>query len=46
MAAHGVGTGRAFQLDPPAGILAGIAMGLNALLPHPGAFSAVKRQVQ
>lgn len=32
LAAHGIGTARAFQVDPTAGIFAGIAMGLNALL--------------
>jgi predicted murein hydrolase (TIGR00659 family) len=31
-AAHGIGTARAFQVDPLAGTFAGIAMGLNALL--------------
>jgi predicted murein hydrolase (TIGR00659 family) len=32
LAAHGIGTARAFQVDPVAGTFAGIAMGLNALL--------------
>jgi len=32
VAAHGIGTARAFQVDPMAGTFAGIAMGLNALL--------------
>ncbi len=32
LAAHGIGTARAFQIDPLAGTFAGIAMGLNALL--------------
>ncbi|HEY0422794.1 MAG TPA: LrgB family protein, partial [Rhodopila sp.] len=32
LAAHGIGTARAFQVDPLAGAFAGIAMGLNALL--------------
>ncbi|HQT78384.1 MAG TPA: LrgB family protein [Rhodopila sp.] len=32
LAAHGIGTARAFQVDPLAGTFAGIAMGLNALL--------------
>jgi putative effector of murein hydrolase len=32
LAAHGIGTARAFQVDQVAGIFAGIAMGLNALL--------------
>ncbi len=32
LAAHGIGTARAFQADPLAGTFAGIAMGLNALL--------------
>jgi predicted murein hydrolase (TIGR00659 family) len=32
IAAHGIGTARAFQIDPLAGTFAGIAMGLNALL--------------
>ena len=35
LAAHGIGTARAFTVDPVAGTFAGIAMGLNAL------FSAV-----
>lgn len=32
LAAHGIGTARAFQVDQVAGTFAGIAMGLNALL--------------
>jgi putative effector of murein hydrolase len=32
LAAHGIGTARAFQVDPLDGTFAGIAMGLNALL--------------
>jgi len=32
LAAHGLGTARAFQIDPVAGTFAGIAMGLNGLL--------------
>jgi len=32
MAAHGIGTARAFAVDPVAGTFAGIAMGLNAIL--------------
>jgi predicted murein hydrolase (TIGR00659 family) len=32
LAAHGIGTARAFQADPVAGAFAGIAMGLNGLL--------------
>jgi predicted murein hydrolase (TIGR00659 family) len=32
LAAHGIGTARAFQVDGLAGTFAGIAMGLNALL--------------
>lgn len=32
VAAHGIGTARAFQVDDVAGTFAGIAMGLNALL--------------
>jgi len=32
LAAHGIGTARAFQENPLAGAFAGIAMGLNALL--------------
>ena len=31
VAAHGIGTARAFQVDPIAGTFAGIAMGLNGL---------------
>lgn len=31
LAAHGIGTARAFTVDPVAGTFAGIAMGLNAL---------------
>ena len=29
LAAHGIGTARAFQVDPLAGAFAGIALGLN-----------------
>nr|WP_187144298.1 LrgB family protein [Microvirga massiliensis] len=32
LASHGIGTARAFQVNPIAGTFAGIAMGLNALL--------------
>ena len=32
LASHGIGTARAFSVDPVAGTFAGIAMGLNALL--------------
>ncbi len=32
LAAHGIGTARAFQVDPVAGTFAGIAMGLNGAL--------------
>lgn len=32
LASHGIGTARAFQLDPLAGAFAGIALGLNGLL--------------
>ena len=32
IAAHGIGTARAFQVDAVAGVFAGIAMSLNALL--------------
>jgi predicted murein hydrolase (TIGR00659 family) len=32
IAAHGIGTARAFQVDTMAGVFAGIAMGLNALV--------------
>jgi predicted murein hydrolase (TIGR00659 family) len=32
LAAHGIGTARAFQVNPVAGTFAGIAMGLNALV--------------
>jgi putative effector of murein hydrolase len=32
VAAHGIGTARAFQVHPLAGTFAGIAMGLNGLL--------------
>jgi predicted murein hydrolase (TIGR00659 family) len=32
LGAHGIGTARAFQVDPVAGAFAGIALGLNALL--------------
>jgi predicted murein hydrolase (TIGR00659 family) len=32
VASHGIGTARAFQVDPVAGAFAGIALGLNGLL--------------
>ena len=32
LASHGIGTARAFQVDPVAGTFAGIAIGLNALM--------------
>ena len=32
LASHGIGTARAFQVDPVAGTFAGVAIGLNALL--------------
>ncbi len=32
LASHGIGTARAFQIDPLAGTFAGIALGLNGLL--------------
>ena len=32
MAAHGIGTARAFQVNETAGAFAGIGMGLNAVL--------------
>jgi putative effector of murein hydrolase len=32
VASHGIGTARAFQVDPVAGTFAGIAMGLNGLV--------------
>ncbi|MBK7540739.1 MAG: LrgB family protein [Candidatus Competibacteraceae bacterium] len=32
MAAHGIGTARAFQISTLAGAFAGLAIGLNALL--------------
>jgi predicted murein hydrolase (TIGR00659 family) len=32
LASHGIGTARAFAVDPVAGVFAGIAMGLNALV--------------
>jgi putative effector of murein hydrolase len=32
LASHGIGTARAFQVNPLAGAFAGIAMGLNGLL--------------
>jgi putative effector of murein hydrolase len=32
LASHGIGTARAFQVNPVAGTFAGIAMGLNALV--------------
>jgi predicted murein hydrolase (TIGR00659 family) len=32
LAAHGIGTARAFSVDPVAGVFAGLAMGLNAVV--------------
>jgi len=32
LASHGIGTARAFTVDPVAGVFAGIAMGLNAVV--------------
>jgi predicted murein hydrolase (TIGR00659 family) len=32
LASHGVGTARAFSVDPVAGVFAGVAMGLNAVV--------------
>ena len=32
LASHGIGTARAFHVDPVAGVFAGIAMGLNAVV--------------
>ena len=32
VAAHGIGTARAFQVHPTAGAFAGLGMGLNAIL--------------
>jgi putative effector of murein hydrolase len=32
LTSHGIGTARAFQVDPLAGTFAGIALGLNGLL--------------
>jgi putative effector of murein hydrolase len=32
LASHGIGTARAFQVDTVAGVFAGIAMSLNALV--------------
>ena len=32
LASHGIGTARAFQVDPVAGVFAGLAMGLNAVV--------------
>ena len=32
VAAHGIGTARAFQVNPTAGAFAGLGMGLNAVL--------------
>ncbi len=32
LASHGIGTARAFQVDPVAGTFAGVAIGLNAIL--------------
>ncbi len=32
LASHGIGTARAFAVDPIAGVFAGLAMGLNAIV--------------
>jgi putative effector of murein hydrolase len=32
LASHGIGTARAFAVDPVAGVFAGLAMGLNAVV--------------
>jgi putative effector of murein hydrolase len=32
LASHGIGTARAFSVDPPASVFAGLAMGLNAVV--------------
>ena len=32
LASHGIGTARAFHVDPVAGVFAGVAMGLNAVV--------------
>ena len=32
LTSHGIGTARAFAVDPVAGVFAGIAMGLNAVV--------------
>ena len=32
LASHGIGTARAFMVDPVAGVFAGVAMGLNAVV--------------
>jgi putative effector of murein hydrolase len=32
LASHGIGTARAFSVDPVAGVFAGLAMGLNAIV--------------
>jgi len=32
VAAHGIGTARAFQVNPTAGAFAGLGMGLNAIV--------------
>jgi putative effector of murein hydrolase len=32
LASHGIGTARAYAVDPVAGLFSGIAMGLNAVL--------------
>jgi putative effector of murein hydrolase len=32
LASHGIGTARAFAVDPVAGVFAGLAMGLNAII--------------
>jgi predicted murein hydrolase (TIGR00659 family) len=46
LASHGIGTARAFQVDPVAGTFAGIAIGLNAVMTAlivPGLLGAVLR---
>lgn len=32
LASHGIGTARAYSVDPVAGLFSGLAMGLNALV--------------
>ena len=47
LASHGIGTARAFaEVDPVAGVFAGLAMGLNAVVTpggDPGALAVVDR---